>query len=306
MVDLAGLPGVATLHRAAMFGIRMAAARSELPYRAYRKMWRGVGQHQTGTTYFGAKFEADIRDSVPTKAFFFGAWEPNISHQIKRRLRMGRLFVDVGSNFGYYSLLASKALGADGGVVAVEASPRIFQRLNRNLARNGCSNVRTVNAAASDREGELTVYAGPSFNTGATSTLEAWRHGEPEAVVPALPLDVILTPEERMRVGLIKIDVEGAELPILRRLRETSGLYPTDMELIVEFSPFGDGAEWGPLFDDYLSDGFLAYGIENQYDDAYYLRWREPCRLQPLPSAPDAKMDILFTRDRDAAAVSSV
>jgi FkbM family methyltransferase len=306
MVDLAGLPGVGTLHRAAMFGIRRAAARSELPYRVYRKLWRRLGRHQTGTTYFGARFEADIRDRVPASAFFFGAWEPNISHHIARRLRPGRLFVDVGSNFGYYALLASKALGADGGVVAVEASPGIFERLNRNVARNGCANVRTVNAAASDREGELTIYAGPSFNTGATSTIEAWRHGEPEAVVPALPLDAILTADELRRVCLVKIDVEGAELPILRRLRQTIGLYPTDMELIVEFSPFGDAAEWGPLFDDYLSDGFLAYGIENRYDDASYLRWRKPCRLQPLTSAPDAKMDILFTRDRDAAAEPSV
>ncbi len=261
-----------------------------------------MGCQQTGTTYFGAKFNADIRDRVPQSAFFFGVWEPNISHQLERRLRPGSLFVDVGSNFGYYSLLAAKLVGAAGDVVAIEASPSIFQRLCSNIERNGLTNVRCVNAAVSDRRGALTIYAGPSFNTGATSTIEAWRGGPAEAVVQALPLNEILTKAERARVRLIKIDVEGAELPILEQILATTDCYPTDAEIIVEFSPSGAADDWARVFSQFLSAGFAAFGIDNDYEEEAYLRWRTPCELQRLTAPPAMKTDILFTRNSQQAA----
>lgn len=71
------------------------------------------------------------------------------------RLKPGDVFVDVGANIGYFSLLASKLVGPGGRVVAIEASPEVFDLLRRNLELNKAHNVRAVNVAISDREGSL-------------------------------------------------------------------------------------------------------------------------------------------------------
>jgi hypothetical protein len=49
--------------------------------------------------------------------YYFGVWEPNITRWIVRRLASGDMFIDVGANVGYYSLLASKLVGESGSVV---------------------------------------------------------------------------------------------------------------------------------------------------------------------------------------------
>ena len=96
------------------------------------------------------------------KFFVFGIWEPNLTNFVQQRLRVGDTFVDVGANLGYYSLLASKLVGALGHVVAIEASPAIAAHLTKNLHLNNATNVRVVNAAAADRAGTLALYRGPS------------------------------------------------------------------------------------------------------------------------------------------------
>jgi FkbM family methyltransferase len=260
---------------------------------------------QRTRTSFGAHLDCDLRDKIPSFIFHFGCWEPNISHWIGRRLQPGDLFVDVGSNIGYYTLLASKIVGPRGKVVALEASPVIFTRLGRSLEANHCENVRAVNVAVSENPGRVTIYSGPCGNSGATSTLPGWRDGIPEAEVIALPLDQILTPDERASVRLIKIDVEGAEAPILRQIAGAIENYPRDVEILVECTPGEDARAWAQILDTFFARGFRAYSIENDYSVAWYLRWRRACALQPIFRLPSGQTDVLFTR-RDILAEQQV
>lgn len=94
---------------------------------------------------------------------YSGSWQPPLSAWLCRTLRPGDTFVDVGANTGYFSLLAASLVGGEGGgkVIAVEACPRTFRRLQLNLSLNrtlarGC--VRSVNAAAAEAVGEATLY----------------------------------------------------------------------------------------------------------------------------------------------------
>jgi FkbM family methyltransferase len=247
--------------------------------------------------------DCDLFDLVPEFIFHFRHWEPNISHWISRRLRRGDVFVDVGSNLGYYSLLASGIVGPEGKVVAIEASPSIYWRLLQSLKTNSCDNVRPVNVAVSSMPGRVTIYAGPPYNSGATSTLPGWRHGKPEAEVTALPLSQVLTVEEIKRARLIKIDVEGAEAPILHELAATIDLYPRDLEIVVECSVAGDdkSREFEEIFGKFRAAGFLAFGIENDHSAGWYLRWRSPCPPRPIYTLPEGPTDVLFTRDSTVA-----
>lgn len=305
MATLSELPFVYPMHRMAVSLIG-AAPDPERMFDLYRRAWRKIGGDQVALTRFHARLICDLRDKIPATIFHFGVWEPEISHVIAALLDDGDVFVDIGANIGYYSLLASRLVGSSGAVVAIEASPRTYARLQANLRVNRADNVRPVNVAASDEAGQVTIYSGPRQNSGAASTLKEWRNGEAEAVVTALPLDQILTVRERGKVRLVKIDVEGAEAPILAQLLSSIDAYPDDMGIIVELSPDAGADAWEAAFSGFLAKGFKAFGITNEYDDSWYLNWRRPAGIHPLASCPAGKLDVLFTRRAPPDAVSAV
>jgi Protein-L-isoaspartate(D-aspartate) O-methyltransferase (PCMT) len=116
---------------------------------ARRFAWRNVvapflqyAEHDfIATTRFGTILAGNTLDLVQRCVFYFGEWEPNVSRYVADRLRPGDVFVDVGANIGYYSLLASTIVGPSGKVVAIEASPAIHGLLVDNLRRNRADNV---------------------------------------------------------------------------------------------------------------------------------------------------------------------
>ena len=250
-----------------------------------------------GRAAWGGRFRCDLRDFVQYHIYYFSLWEPNLTALLSQRLKPGDVFVDVGANVGYFSLLAAKLVGERGAVVAVDASPTIFSRLRESLQLNAANNVRPVNAAVSDREGVLSVYAGPPSNTGMTSTV-AGRGGEYEADVRAAPLLALLTPDEAARTRLIKIDVEGAELPILLDILANVHRLPDTVEIVAEVSPSvleEAGMPLQELLDRFAERGFHWYLLENDYSlEAYFdARARPAVRGTALPTE---QSDIVLSR----------
>ncbi len=291
--SLSEFPLVIPLHRLAMSVIRAQRNREQL-FDLYRQAWRKAGRSQVARTNFGARMRCDLGDLIPSTIFHFGVWEPDLSHWVSRLLSPGDVFVDVGANIGYYSVLAARLVGETGSVVAIEASPTNFARLQQNLRANRIRNVRAVNLAVAAEAGTVTVYSGPPQNSGAASTLPEWRNGRPEATVSALPLDAILTDNERSRTALIKIDVEGAEMPILRQMAATMALYPERVAIIAECNAKRAGVS--SVFDELRAAGFNAYEVPNRYDARWYLDWREAAQPQPLNGLATGQADILFIR----------
>jgi FkbM family methyltransferase len=285
------------LHKAIVAIIRrlpLPAAR--FAFRAYNKVLRTLKPEHLATTYFGARIYCNPLDLIQRMILHFGVWEPDVSQVIEQNLAPGDVFVDVGANIGYDTLLASSRVGSAGRVVAIEASPRTFALLQRNLAANdSSSNVRAVNAAVSDRPGTLELYEVNAGNIGAATTL-ASRGGTLMASVEALPLEQILTPQERSRLRLIKMDVEGAEPPILRHLLEHLSTYPATMDIVVEATPDDDPEAWRDVFDRMRAAGFTAWAIDNDYELEWYLRWRRPSALHRIDTMPVRQQDLLFTR----------
>lgn len=233
--------------------------------------------------------QCQLPDAVQWCVFMFGIWEPDISAFVRQRLSEGDTFVDVGSHVGYYSLIASRHIGPTGRVVAIEASPTIFQQLQSNLAMNHTSNVRALNMAAAAQAGSLKVHRGPVWNLGWTTTL-AGSDLPLECEVPALPVDEIVTPDERRKIRLIKVDVEGTERELFGGLLKIIEQAPPDAEIIMELSP-----RWwkeSPMtieeaLQPFLDAGFHVYRIDNDYGPWRYLwpddtcparRVREPIR----------------------------
>ena len=87
-----------------------------------------------------------------------GTYEPFETVLLVGLLRPGDTFVDIGANIGYYTLLASRAVGPAGVVVAIEPGRGNLVVLRENIAANALTNVRVVPAAAGTAAGVLPLY----------------------------------------------------------------------------------------------------------------------------------------------------
>ncbi len=270
-----------------------------------RAFWQLIGNpishgswRFTAPTAFGFELHGNTVDFLDRYVYFFGVWEPNLSYWITQRLRPGDTFVDVGANIGYYTLLASRLVGADGRVVAVEASPRVFHRLERNLALNHTANVRAINVAVSDRPGEIELYDGPISNSGKTSILRA--SGRPRSgTIHAAPLAAILTDHEFASARIIKIDVEGAEWLVVSGLADVLGRTRFDAEFVIEVSPsWLASMQRRPedIIDIFARDGFNAYTMINDYHSNSYVDGTPYAPPQRLSGPLTETCDIVFSR----------
>ncbi len=256
----------------------------------------------TARTIFGSHISGNTRDVIPKHIFYFGVWEPNLTHWIRSRLAPGDGFIDVGANVGYFTLLASRLVGESGKVVAIEALPAIFSALENNLRINRSDNVRAIKCAAWDAEELLTIYTEPQVLPGQTTVMSSWAEKfglESQSRVSAAPLSTILKPAEISSARLIKIDVEGAEWHVLCGLRPILASCREDLEIIVEITPESLQAD-GKSIDDFCDVleplGFHPYSIENEYTLDAYRPGRPPRRPRRLRGSPSEQIDIVFSR----------
>jgi FkbM family methyltransferase len=159
-----------------------------------------------------------------------GTYEKPECDFLASRLQAGDVFVDVGAHIGYLSLQAARLVGPTGCVVSVEPTAAAAELLRANLALNGFEWVRVIEAAISDRDGQIAFThnpVSPMWNRIAAD-------GAAETVlVPARSVDSLMEELGWPRVTGLKIDVEGAEEAALRGCLETLDRNP-QLFLLVE------------------------------------------------------------------------
>jgi FkbM family methyltransferase len=130
-------------------------------------------------------------------------------------LKPGDAFLDVGSHYGIFSVLASKLVGPNGRVIAVEPHDESLEALQKNLAANACKNVRVVSAALTDKTGPFPMVCDVNFAVPAYSSDSSAEIRMALGIAGDEALDGEPVP------AVIKVDVEGHELAALRGLRTT-------------------------------------------------------------------------------------
>jgi FkbM family methyltransferase len=159
----------------------------------------------------GFRFACDLRDLIAREVFFTGAYGPQETALLRAVLRPGSTFVDVGANWGYFTLLGAHLVGAGGRVAALEPDPRLFAMLAANLAANGLARVAALPVAAAARDAALTLAGHhPDGGNWGVSSLVAGGDG-PRFEVRGRPVDGVLDELGIERVELLKMDIEGAE-----------------------------------------------------------------------------------------------
>lgn len=174
-----------------------------------------------------------VNRSGATSNFYCGLHEPDEMGFTLHVLNPGDIFVDIGANVGAYSVLAAEA-GAS--VVAIEPIPDTWTRLTTNIRLNGFESLVTAyRVGLSDANGSL------RFSTNKDSINHVLAPGED---VPAVDVDVVTLDSllGGRSPALIKIDVEGHELPVLRGAEKTLA---SESLLAVIVETNGSGVRYG-------------------------------------------------------------
>jgi len=150
--------------------------------------------------------------------------EGSLARAIRALLKLGDTFLDIGSNFGYYSLLAATLVGPRGAVHAFEPQPRVAALLRRNACENDLRQITVHQTALGEAPGALTMYLPRGGQSGlATLRPDApWlsQRAAQTIQVPVARLDDLARAQMIAQVRALKIDAEGYELPILRGAME--------------------------------------------------------------------------------------
>jgi FkbM family methyltransferase len=132
-------------------------------------------------------------------------------------LKPGMVVLDIGAHHGLYSLLSSKRVGAAGKVFAFEPSLRERKALRRHLLLNRCRNVVLERFALGNKDAESDFYVVEEWAAGCNSLKPpSVSAGTSLTRVEVARLDGWLSKHKISNVEFIKLDVEGAELEVLR------------------------------------------------------------------------------------------
>lgn len=163
----------------------------------------------------GRRFSFPERDRMYAAVFVFGEYEPAESAIVRRLLRDGDLAVDVGANLGWFSILMANCVGRRGLVLAIEPTPPIRRRLQSNLSANPSLNIRVLPVAIGSSAGVAEIHMFEELPHGHASLSNLGRGDDVTFEVEIKRLDDLIQPGGRMPT-LIKVDVEGSELDVLR------------------------------------------------------------------------------------------
>ena len=164
--------------------------------------------------------------------FWLGKHQPELTKtfwHILCTLPAGHSVIDVGAHIGYYSLMAAHRLRQIGAglVFAFEPHPINFADLQRNQQLNNMSNLILIQKAAADQTTQMRLFSGPL--SGAHSLRQFPFHSN-YYEVESITLDDFMAHYSTIKIGLLKIDVEGAELLTLRGAQQ---LLERDRPLVI-------------------------------------------------------------------------
>jgi FkbM family methyltransferase len=197
----------------------------------------------------GYVFPVDRGTLIGWSVHFFGTYEPEVRTEIRRHLKPGAVAIDVGANVGWHTLLMAARAGATGRVYAFEPNDSTRRRLVSAVEANDLAHVTVDGRAVADRvgasgfqaplaghvwDGTGRLIAQPTQDGREGQERREGKEGQAETI-ECTTLDAFVVERHIERLALVKIDVEGWELSVLRGARHVlSALRPV---VVFEYDP---------------------------------------------------------------------
>jgi FkbM family methyltransferase len=225
-----------------------------MPFRDFRKAWRCIRRGSAEGWSNGSRsrvvtakcegiphFEINVHPPevdrvVSAELASSGQWEPFESKVVARLVPAYDIFVDIGANIGWYTIIAGRILGSRGVVHSFEPDAENAALLAENVRRNMLTNVRINRCAISDKIGVATLSK--SKDNYGDHRLGSIREARIEVQVPVTTLDAYFGDRYAAPL-LVKIDTQGSESRILRGIRRMPKEIAKNSTFILEYWPFG-------------------------------------------------------------------
>jgi FkbM family methyltransferase len=230
----------------------------------------GVIRHGIGA---GLRFDA----RHGSFGYLTGTTEPDEQAALFRYLKPGGVFYDLGANIGFFTTVAGRLVGPTGRVFAFEPNPECAAQARRNADLNGFSHIEVVESAVSAQPGRTRLHLG---NTNLSSTIVGAQSDE-GLEVAVNSIDDFIRTQSAPAPTLVMIDVEGAEIDVLRGMRET---IVRDRPIIM------CEVHW-------INDEFFAYCRQNLLPIDYEVL---PLGTEEFPLEPSRFHAVLKPRSREA------
>lgn len=170
-------------------------------------------------TINGIKFEFDLDLSPHVCLWYVGAAENSTVELMKRFLKKGDTFIDIGANIGYISALAAGLVGKEGQVHCFEPVPKYYAMLRRFAENNKDYKICTNECALGDRNGDAAMDV--TEGLGMSTLVQGLRRKdliEQTIEIKVERLDDYIFENRLENISMIKLDVEGYELNVLKGL----------------------------------------------------------------------------------------
>ena len=295
-------------------GLRLAVAlpfvRAELPgwgkvygrlvgtYRS-NEAWRGATPRIYRNKQHGYFLVANLAEWSDRLCYFLGRWyDEELAWLIPRLVGPGDSVVDIGANYGHFCMTAAALAGRHGKVIAFEPNPRAFARLAFHVSPKRCDLRRTAANGPVGRGGEAELNV-PNVNSG-EATLGETRYADDDVVRVPIKLargDDALAGENPK---LIKIDVEGFELRVLKGLGETiARSRPLIVTELVDRHLANAGASKSLIIELMSARDYAPWRVSSERRGFQVSRWVEPYDLA------DGDADVLWAPREKAEALLS-
>lgn len=159
----------------------------------------------------GYRMELDLGEHIQ-RMIYLGAYERHETRWIRRQLRAGMTFVDIGANVGYFTLLAAGVVGRSGRVIAIEPSDPAADKLEKVVVDNRLTWVNVERYGLGRMEGEQKLSQ-PSPHNHTPSMIG--KPDRPGRKVRVRALDDCLADWQLQTIDLLKMDVEGFEPEVI-------------------------------------------------------------------------------------------
>lgn len=161
-----------------------------------------------------------------------GTYEEKITEILLNQLKDDGIFVDIGANIGYYSVIAAKK-ATKGRVIAIEPVKSVYKALQKNIKSNNLNNVQTIRKGMGNKQEKATIVV-DNNNLGCSSVVGRSfdsKNLENETIV----IDTVDNILEEIEPTVIKIDVEGYELETIQGMKNI--INESKPTIIFELSP---------------------------------------------------------------------
>jgi FkbM family methyltransferase len=229
-------------------------------------IWNGLFNGKEVIQYpIGDQLKINLYKKSVFSYSVYKGFEKDETNYLKSTLKEGDIFIDIGSNIGWFSLIASKIVGEKGKVICFEPTPETYARLVENVKLNNLRNIDYRNVGLSDKKGELPFYVSENgydaFNSFAPN-----QHIESGNTIqiPVSTLDFEIENIDKALIKLVKIDVEGWEKFVLYGGKDFFVKYnPIVMLEFAEENTFNAGYPIYEIYDIMESWGYAWYRMNN-------------------------------------------